>query len=69
MSAEMSAEHAPQCGVGAVGRDVCECVLLSRAIRDSCAVCVCCVELRGAWSVVLVGRDRDAGVRGEREKQ
>ena len=52
MSAEMSAEHAPQCGVGAVGRDVCECVLLSRAILVIRARCVCAVsscEVRGAW--------------------
>ena len=50
---------------------MCECVLLSRAIlviRARC-VCVLCRAARCVESVVLVGRDRDAGVRGEREKQ
>ena len=50
---------------------VCECVLLSRAILVIRARCVCAVsscEVRGERGV-LVGRDRDAGVRGEREEQ
>ena len=53
---------------------VCECVLLSRAILVIRARCVCAVsscEVRGERvdRGVLVGRDRDAGVRGEREMQ
>ena len=47
------------------------CAFVTCDSRDSCAVCVCAVsscEVRGERGV-LVGRDRDAGVRGEREKQ
>ena len=50
------------------------CALVTCDSRDSCAVCVCAVsscEVRGERvdRGVLVGRDRDAGVRGEREMQ